>query len=118
MAISLNFNSIVLFIEQLLEDPASYLHDFVVAPGNMLSGRGSVMVYLNNMNFRVTEGKFATLILTHYLLNNAAILISLSLFLNFDLFLVFFHKVSCCNFKHCEFKYWSMVSEGITLFIF
>ncbi|KAK9288985.1 hypothetical protein L1049_017456 [Liquidambar formosana] len=41
---------------KLLEDPASYLHDFVIAPGKLLSGRGTVLVYLNNMIFRVVKG--------------------------------------------------------------
>lgn len=41
--------------DKLLEDPASYVHNFVAAPGKILSGRGNVLVYLNNMIFRVTE---------------------------------------------------------------
>ncbi|KAJ7955020.1 Squamosa promoter-binding-like protein [Quillaja saponaria] len=39
----------------LLGDPVSYVHDFVVAPGRMLSGRGAMLVYLNNMVFRLTK---------------------------------------------------------------
>lgn len=66
-------------IEQLLEDPASYVHDFVAAPGKMLSGRGNVLVYLNNMIFRVTEGKLTPHILIHHMSNNAAIFMFVSL---------------------------------------
>ena len=55
-------------IKQLLEDPTSYVHDFVVAPGKMLSGRGNLLVYLNNMIFRVTEGKLTPHILIHCML--------------------------------------------------
>ncbi|KAA8527510.1 hypothetical protein F0562_034775 [Nyssa sinensis] len=40
---------------KLFEDPAIYIHDFVVAPGKMLSGRGTILVYLNDMIFRVME---------------------------------------------------------------
>lgn len=47
-------------IEQLFEDPVAYVHDFIVKPGKMLSGRGSVTVYLNHMIFRVIEGKLMT----------------------------------------------------------
>ena len=68
-------------IKQLLEDPTSYVHGFVVAPGKMLSGRGNLLVYLNNMIFRVTEGKLTPHILTHCML----------------LFLVIFLEVLCCN---------------------
>lgn len=43
---------------KLLENPASYLHDFVVAPGMLLSGKGTVLVYLNNKIFcAVKDGK-------------------------------------------------------------
>uniref|UniRef100_A0A5B7AUV9 Putative squamosa promoter-binding-like protein 7 n=1 Tax=Davidia involucrata TaxID=16924 RepID=A0A5B7AUV9_DAVIN len=42
---------------KLFEDPAIYIHDFVVAPGNMLSGRGTILVYLNDMIFRVMKGE-------------------------------------------------------------
>ncbi|XP_021908865.1 squamosa promoter-binding-like protein 7 [Carica papaya] len=41
---------------KLFEDPVAYVHDFIVKPGKMLSGRGSVTVYLNHMIFRVIEG--------------------------------------------------------------
>lgn len=40
---------------KLLEDPVSYIHDFVVVPGRMLSGRGNILVYLNDMIFRVVK---------------------------------------------------------------
>lgn len=42
---------------QIFEDPKAYVHDFVVAPGRMLSGRGNVLVYLNNMIFHVVKSK-------------------------------------------------------------
>lgn len=42
---------------QIFEDPIAYVHDFVVAPGRMLSGRGNVLVYLNNMIFHVVKSK-------------------------------------------------------------
>ncbi|KAK4379946.1 hypothetical protein RND71_001808 [Anisodus tanguticus] len=41
---------------KLLEDPAAHLYELIASPGNMLSGRGSFLVYLNNMVFRVTKG--------------------------------------------------------------
>ncbi|KAL5852517.1 hypothetical protein ACOSQ3_007635 [Xanthoceras sorbifolium] len=41
---------------KLYEDPITYVHDFVVAPGRMLSGRGFVIVNLNNMIFHVKDG--------------------------------------------------------------
>lgn len=40
---------------QILEDPKAYVHDFVVSPGRMLSGRGNLFVYLNNMIFHVVN---------------------------------------------------------------
>lgn len=43
-------------IMQLSEDPVSYIHNFVVAPGGMLSGRGNILVYVNNMVFQVVKG--------------------------------------------------------------
>ncbi|XP_075113294.1 squamosa promoter-binding-like protein 7 isoform X1 [Nicotiana tabacum] len=42
---------------KLLEDPAAHLYEFIASPGNMLRGRGSFLVYLNNMVFRVTKGE-------------------------------------------------------------
>ncbi|OIT28689.1 PREDICTED: squamosa promoter-binding-like protein 7 [Nicotiana attenuata] len=42
---------------KLLEDPAAHLYEFIASPGNMLRGRGSFLVYLNNMVFRVTTGE-------------------------------------------------------------
>ncbi|GMN46518.1 hypothetical protein TIFTF001_015683 [Ficus carica] len=44
------------FIPALSEDPVSYIHELVVAPGGTLSGRGNVLVHLNNMVFRVVKG--------------------------------------------------------------
>uniref|UniRef100_A0A2N9ETS0 SBP-type domain-containing protein n=1 Tax=Fagus sylvatica TaxID=28930 RepID=A0A2N9ETS0_FAGSY len=41
---------------KLFEDPASHLHDFLVAPGRMLSGRGTILVFINDMIFRVMKG--------------------------------------------------------------
>ncbi|KAI9195106.1 hypothetical protein LWI28_011737 [Acer negundo] len=41
---------------KLYEDPITYVHDFVVAPGRMLSGRGFVIVNLNNTIFHVKDG--------------------------------------------------------------
>ncbi|XP_050372378.1 squamosa promoter-binding-like protein 7 [Argentina anserina] len=41
---------------KLLDDPASYLHKFVIEPGTMLSGRGNLLVYLNDKIFRVVKG--------------------------------------------------------------
>ncbi|XP_038723090.1 squamosa promoter-binding-like protein 7 [Tripterygium wilfordii] len=40
---------------KLFEDPISYVRDFV-APGMMLSGKGFIIVHLNNMVFRVMKG--------------------------------------------------------------
>ncbi|PON80255.1 SBP-box transcription factor [Parasponia andersonii] len=42
--------------KKLSEDPISYVHDFVVAPGGMLSGRGNMLVYLNNTLLHVVKG--------------------------------------------------------------
>ncbi|KHN37527.1 Squamosa promoter-binding-like protein 7 [Glycine soja] len=38
----------------LLKDPLEYVHD-IVAPGKMLSGRGTALVHLNDMIFRVMK---------------------------------------------------------------
>ncbi|KAL7178044.1 hypothetical protein ACSBR2_031244 [Camellia fascicularis] len=38
---------------KLHEDPVMYIRDFVGAPGKMLYGRGSLLVHLNNVIFRV-----------------------------------------------------------------
>ncbi|XP_028074501.1 squamosa promoter-binding-like protein 7 isoform X2 [Camellia sinensis] len=38
---------------KLHEDPVMYIPDLVGAPGKMLYGRGSLLVYLNNVIFRV-----------------------------------------------------------------
>ncbi|CAI9765898.1 unnamed protein product [Fraxinus pennsylvanica] len=40
---------------KLLEESALRIKDLVVSPGNMLSGRGTMLVYLNDMIFRVTK---------------------------------------------------------------
>ncbi|KAH6816544.1 hypothetical protein C2S51_021364 [Perilla frutescens var. frutescens] len=40
---------------KLLDKPASYIKDLVGSPGNMLSGKGTMLVYLNDMIFRVTK---------------------------------------------------------------
>ncbi|KAG8373006.1 hypothetical protein BUALT_Bualt12G0126100 [Buddleja alternifolia] len=40
---------------KLLEEPALYIKDLVASPGNMLSGRGTMLVYLNDMMFHVTK---------------------------------------------------------------
>lgn len=42
--------------QQLFEDPASYLLDFV-APGRMLFGKGIILVFMNDMIFRVMKGE-------------------------------------------------------------
>lgn len=41
---------------KLSEDPALYVHHIVAAPGRMLSGRGTILVHLNDMIFRVMKG--------------------------------------------------------------
>ncbi|XP_022953236.1 squamosa promoter-binding-like protein 7 [Cucurbita moschata] len=41
---------------KLLEDPTTHVHNFVVARGRPLWGRGSLLVYLNNMIFCAVEG--------------------------------------------------------------
>lgn len=46
---------VILF--QLLEEPAIQLRDLMLSPGNMLHGRGTFLIYLNNMVFRATKGK-------------------------------------------------------------
>ncbi|XP_022842520.1 squamosa promoter-binding-like protein 7 isoform X1 [Olea europaea var. sylvestris] len=40
---------------KLLEESAVRIQDLVFSPGNMLSGRGTMLVYLNDMIFRVTK---------------------------------------------------------------
>lgn len=45
----------LLWTNQLLKDSLEYVHDFV-APGKMLSGRGTALVHLNDMIFRVMKG--------------------------------------------------------------
>ncbi|CAN0856058.1 Squamosa promoter-binding-like protein 7 [Linum grandiflorum] len=41
---------------KLLEDPLSYVQKFVLAPGSMLSGKGPMIVYLDDLTFRVLKG--------------------------------------------------------------
>ncbi|KAL8515493.1 hypothetical protein ACS0TY_014251 [Phlomoides rotata] len=40
---------------KLKEKPAFYIKDLVASPGNMLFGRGTMLVYLNDLVFRVTR---------------------------------------------------------------
>ncbi|KAA8548538.1 hypothetical protein F0562_000195 [Nyssa sinensis] len=40
---------------ELFENPAIHIHNVVVAPGKILSGRGPILVYLNDRIFRVME---------------------------------------------------------------
>ncbi|KAL2464095.1 Squamosa promoter-binding-like protein 7 [Forsythia ovata] len=40
---------------KLLEEPEVRIQDLIVSPGNMLSGIGTMLVYLDNMIFRVTK---------------------------------------------------------------
>lgn len=47
--------SIFSCVKQLLEDPESYLND-LLGSGKMLSKKGRMCVYLNNMIFNVTKG--------------------------------------------------------------
>ncbi|RAL44312.1 hypothetical protein DM860_015672 [Cuscuta australis] len=42
--------------KKLLEEPIIQLQDLVLSPGNMLLGRGTFLVYLNNMVFRIAKG--------------------------------------------------------------
>lgn len=42
--------------KQLSKDPVAYLDEFILKPGKMLFGRGSMTVYLNNMIFRLIKG--------------------------------------------------------------
>ncbi|KAL0367650.1 UNVERIFIED_CONTAM: Squamosa promoter-binding-like protein 7 [Sesamum radiatum] len=44
---------------KLLAEPALCIKDLVASPGSMLSGRGAMHVYLNDMIFRVSEGQLA-----------------------------------------------------------
>ncbi|WZY75130.1 hypothetical protein YC2023_021514 [Brassica napus] len=41
---------------KLSKDPVAYLDEFILKPGKMLFGRGSMTVYLNNMIFRLLKG--------------------------------------------------------------
>uniref|UniRef100_A0AB39A6L8 Squamosa promoter-binding protein n=1 Tax=Actinidia deliciosa TaxID=3627 RepID=A0AB39A6L8_ACTDE len=41
---------------KLLEDPVVYIHNIVATPAKMLSGRGTVLVYLDNVIFRAMRG--------------------------------------------------------------
>ncbi|KAL6581846.1 Squamosa [Orobanche minor] len=40
---------------KLLDEPALFIEKLVASPGSMLSGRGTMLVYLNDMIFRVTK---------------------------------------------------------------
>ncbi|GAV63375.1 SBP domain-containing protein [Cephalotus follicularis] len=42
--------------EKLFKSPVSYIEDFVLPSGRMLSGRGCMIVYINNLVFRFIEG--------------------------------------------------------------
>ncbi|CAN7037997.1 unnamed protein product [Brassica rapa subsp. trilocularis] len=42
---------------KLSKDPVAYLDEFILKPGKMLFGRGSMTVYLNNMIFRLLKGR-------------------------------------------------------------
>ncbi|THG15386.1 hypothetical protein TEA_013492 [Camellia sinensis var. sinensis] len=50
---SVDVFSFALIVHELHEDPVMYIPDLVGAPGKMLYGRGSLLVYLNNVIFRV-----------------------------------------------------------------
>lgn len=60
-------------LKQLLDKPASCIKDLIGSPGSMLSGKGTMLVYVNDMIFRVTKGwlKFCCMI------NGFGLLISL-----------------------------------------
>lgn len=62
---------------QLSEDPISCVRNFVVAPGAMLSGRGNILVYLNDMVIHVLEGN----LMLHRV---SSILQKINLFVCFD----------------------------------
>lgn len=51
-------------LKQLLDKPASFIKDLIGSPGSMLSGKGTMLVYVNDMIFRVTKGwlKFCCMI--------------------------------------------------------
>lgn len=40
---------------KLAEDPVPCLHNFIISPENILNGRGTMLVYLNNMIFHVMK---------------------------------------------------------------
>ncbi|KAL0348743.1 UNVERIFIED_CONTAM: Squamosa promoter-binding-like protein 7 [Sesamum angustifolium] len=40
---------------KLLEEPTQCIKELLASPGNILSGRGTMLVYLNDMMFRVTK---------------------------------------------------------------
>lgn len=46
---------------ELLDKPASYIKDLVGTPGNMLSGKGTMLVYINDVIFRVTKDAHSVL---------------------------------------------------------
>ncbi|CAN1284035.1 Squamosa promoter-binding-like protein 7 [Linum perenne] len=41
---------------KMLEDPLSYVQKFVLVPGSMLSGKGPMIVYVDDLMFRVLKG--------------------------------------------------------------
>ncbi|XP_043807139.1 squamosa promoter-binding-like protein 7 isoform X7 [Manihot esculenta] len=41
--------------EKLFQDPLSYVHDFVIVPGTLLSKRSPMLIYLNDMIFHVLK---------------------------------------------------------------
>ncbi|KAL0876441.1 hypothetical protein Bca101_026146 [Brassica carinata] len=52
----------IMWAKQLSKDPVAYLDEFILKPGKMLFGRGSMTVYLNNMIFRLLKGKMMFLV--------------------------------------------------------
>lgn len=55
-------------MKQLVEDPVSYLND-LLGSGKMLSQKGRMRVYVNNMIFNVTKGVIIAsfLMFVHYM---------------------------------------------------
>uniref|UniRef100_A0A7N0T2I5 SBP-type domain-containing protein n=1 Tax=Kalanchoe fedtschenkoi TaxID=63787 RepID=A0A7N0T2I5_KALFE len=50
---------------ELFKDPASQLQDFISAPGRLLSGKGTIHVYLDDMRFLIArDGTFVKKVLT------------------------------------------------------
>nr|ABD96886.1 hypothetical protein [Tarenaya spinosa] len=61
---------------KLSKDPVAYLDEFILKPGKMLFGRGSMTVYLNNMIFRLMRGKFLVSFSGKYLPYNYSVISS------------------------------------------